>query len=900
MQIREIQIDGFGVFSNDRVNDLSSGLNVIYGPNEFGKTTLLEFIRRMMFGFPRKSQKVNQYQPINGGSLGGALKCVLASGQLFSIVRQAENKSGPIIRTASFENRGQSYLDTLFGHATKEIFENLYAFTIDELHDIQSLRGEEIKTRIYGAGMGLGEVSLNEIEKEIDKNCGEIFKPRGIARMGMALNEVNEIENEIRQVQGNLEKFDELNVIASRLTEEKVAIKKQIGDLELQKKIYETRLEFFPVVIEILSAMEEVRNMGDILLFPENSIRKLNLVQLGKENLRKRIQEEERSYDELKINLNNLQVNYDLLQHEGDILFLQQSLKEVQSIIVDQVGIKNEREHVNAQIIVETGTIGHGWSEEKIMSFDLSETEKNMIQEFYNALSEARLGETSARDKLDLHREQKKSIKPKTIPFPWWKRQLPYWFSGVGLLAIGAGVTLGDYVLPGLGFILVSLGALIFNKFLVKPNHLEEEPDDTLEMSLVKSLDGAIRNKETVFMNWRSWLSERDLDEHLTPLVTDKLDNRASNIKNMIVQRRGLDQRLSAMEMTIQEVSRRVKNIAPLLEQFTVNSDIPTNIHIIVRHSDEARLAKEKKETLETQCRELADKIDRLKDKEKKQDNELLEILRSAGASSEKDFVKKYSTFEKRNNLNRTIEQNKGYVQSRVGLGSFYDKFIESVRSSSQEENQQKLEETSEMLRELNLDKDRLLQVIGETMTKIDQLMNDDDLSKKQVKLELGQQTIKKCAQEWAVNKIALHMLGKAKKQYEKERQPSVIRAAEKIFTQITQGSYTRIFKPLESDDIFIVDGNERAKGILEMSRGTREQLYLAMRFGLIEEYEARSEPLPIIMDDIFVNFDDDRNNQMIDRVRSFAESRQVILLTCHKRTLEAYAAQGANAVTIA
>ena len=42
------------------------------------------------------------------------------------------------------------------------------------------------------------------------------------------------------------------------------------------------------------------------------------------------------------------------------------------------------------------------------------------------------------------------------------------------------------------------------------------------------------------------------------------------------------------------------------------------------------------------------------------------------------------------------------------------------------------------------------------------------------------------------------------------------------------------------------------------MSRGTREQLYLAMRFGLIEEYEARSEPLPIIMDDVFVNFDDD------------------------------------------
>ena len=141
-------------------------------------------------------------------------------------------------------------------------------------------------------------------------------------------------------------------------------------------------------------------------------------------------------------------------------------------------------------------------------------------------------------------------------------------------------------------------------------------------------------------------------------------------------------------------------------------------------------------------------------------------------------------------------------------------------------------------------------------------------------------------------------MLNRGKKQYEKERQPSVIRAAEKMFTHITQGSYTRIFKPMESDDIFIVDGSERAKGILEMSRGTREQLYLAMRLGLIEEYEARSEPLPIIMDDVFVNFDDDRNDQMIGRVQHFAESRQVIVLTCHKRILEAYSGKGANTIT--
>ena len=237
--------------------------------------------------------------------------------------------------------------------------------------------------------------------------------------------------------------------------------------MELKKNIYETRLEFFPVVIEILRDMDEINRMEDILSFPENGMQKLNLIQLEKENLVKRIREEERSLDELKINLCNTMVNEALLKHEGDILFLQQSLKEVQSINIDQVKIKDEREYINAQITVDIAAIGHGWEEEKIMRFELNQTEKNEIQEFYNALSEARQNTNSATDKLELHREQKKNNKPKILPFPWWKRQLPYWLSGIGLIGIVVGIIFGNYILPGVGIFLIALGALLYNKFLL-------------------------------------------------------------------------------------------------------------------------------------------------------------------------------------------------------------------------------------------------------------------------------------------------------------------------------------------------------------------------------------------------------------------------------------------------
>jgi len=899
MEIKEIQVDRFGVFLNKNIKGLSSGLNIIYGPNEFGKTTLLEFIRRMLFGFPKKSSKVNHYKPVNGGQAGGILKCALASKQIISIIREEENKDGPVIRSESVENRGQPYLDSLLGYATKEVFKNLYAFTVDELHDVESLRDEQIKSRIYGAGMGLGEVSLGEIEKEIDKNCIEIFRPRGQARIGIALSQINEVEKEIGQAQENLEKFNELTKKLFQLDAEKSTLIKRIDDLGLNKKLLETKQELFPVVIEILSAAQEIGRMESITEFPDNGMSKLSSMQSEKKNLLQKISEEEQIYDELKINLNNLVVNEALLRQEGDVLFLQQSLKEIQSITKDKVKIKNESDNINVQIIDGINEMGIDWTEAQVAKFELSEVEKKEIQEFYIQLSESRQRKTSAKDKHSLHQEHREANKPKPQkPSLSWKEVLPYGLIIVGFFGMAAGSITNDYFFVGIGFFMICFGALLRNKFLVKPKP-KEEPADNLGITLENNLNEASEIREALFREWHLWLKEKGLNEHLSPLAAEKLNDKASAIKIRMVQREGLNERLSYMTRTVEEVSRRIEKIVPHLKNYVVDSDVYTNIQVIGRHADESRLAREKKENLEIQSRGLTEKIDKIKDRVKEKNNELLLFLRSVGVEDEKNFIAKNNIGERKKYLDGIIYEKKGYVQSRVGLGNAYEEFVDSVKVSNLEENHQKIGIISEELRQLNETKDRLLEVIGETRIRIDYLISSEDMSKKQVELEIGRQKIKEHANEWVVNKVALYMLNKARKKYEKERQPSVIKAAEKIFTHTTQGRYRRIFKPMDSDDILIVDEHERTKGLLEMSRGTREQLYLAMRFGLIAEYEKRSEPLPIIMDDVFVNFDDDRNNQIIDRVKYFAKNRQIIILTCHKRTLEAYSAEGANAVTI-
>ena len=137
---------------------------------------------------------------------------------------------------------------------------------------------------------------------------------------------------------------------------------------------------------------------------------------------------------------------------------------------------------------------------------------------------------------------------------------------------------------------MVCFGALLRNKFLVKPKP-KEEPADNLGITLEKNLKEASEIREAVFRGWHLWLKEKDLNEHLSPLAVEKLNDKASAVKIRMTQREALDERLSDMTRIVEEVSRRIEKIIPHLKNYIVDSDVYTNIQVIGRHADEARLA---------------------------------------------------------------------------------------------------------------------------------------------------------------------------------------------------------------------------------------------------------------------------------------------------------------------
>ena len=182
--------------------------------------------------------------------------------------------------------------------------------------------------------------------------------------------------------------------------------------------------------------------------------------------------------------------------------------------------------------------------------------------------------------------------------------------------------------------------------------------------------------------------------------------------------------------------------------------------------------------------------------------------------------------------------------------------------------------------------------------TEQDNLVSADKLVVLHNEHERCIEQIRNCASQWAKYKAAELLITRAVNKYEQERQPEVISQATEIFKRLTGGVYVNIRKPAESDDLLLVGASGATRKVLELSRGTREQLYLAMRLGLIEQYEEKTESLPLMFDDVLVNFDKTRLKSAVETIFKFAKRRQIIVLTCHENIYSLLLKYGANDVS--
>jgi len=132
-----------------------------------------------------------------------------------------------------------------------------------------------------------------------------------------------------------------------------------------------------------------------------------------------------------------------------------------------------------------------------------------------------------------------------------------------------------------------------------------------------------------------------------------------------------------------------------------------------------------------------------------------------------------------------------------------------------------------------------------------------------------------------------------------RDHQPPVLRDASHWLARLTDGRHTAITTTIDEARLEVHDRDGSVWKPERLSRGTREQVFLALRLALVRDLQRHGVPLPIVMDDALVNFDDDRARAaarvLVEFLADHPGERQMLVFTCHAHVAEIFAEANAT-----
>lgn len=157
---------------------------------------------------------------------------------------------------------------------------------------------------------------------------------------------------------------------------------------------------------------------------------------------------------------------------------------------------------------------------------------------------------------------------------------------------------------------------------------------------------------------------------------------------------------------------------------------------------------------------------------------------------------------------------------------------------------------------------------------------------------ELNQQKIAhatELAERYSAAKLSASILRSTIEKFRAEHQGPLMERANELFPMLTGGEYKGVAVDWAGDEqvIVAIDSHDEKLGVDELSDGTREQLFLALRIAAIERWVDSSTAVPVLFDDVFLESDDARSARIFKVLRELAKKTQVIVFTHHAHLLE-------------
>ena len=1019
MRLIDLKIDGFGVWSGLRLDEVSPHLTVFYGPNEAGKTTLMQFVRTMLYGF--STQRRERYLPPVRATKAGGMARVDSPHGRFTLQRHDDPNKNPLyghLRIAAADGAPQDdrLLATLLTGVDEAIFNNIFACGLREIQELGSLTDTAAADLLYKLSTGLDRVSLVDVTRELTTSRQRLLssdhRPAQIdaliQKRDQLLTDLEPLKDGARQYGRLLAQRDALEFDISRIEREQAAAEHSWRLLDVALTVrdkWNQRVEL-DVHLAALAEMPQVPpgSIEDIDRLNERLSkrrRRMKWIVKQRAGIKKEaatitvertlwrqvprieaVLEQQIWVGKIEEDVKQLQAEHSVYQRELRIAADQLAHEKSES----QKGQNLAPEH-RAELVHTARLLSRAQRRARDATAKLQEsktTADSLSGEVQSILSQRqerdltraieKAGTLVANlrrriqldERLDQMKRQYNALADDNHGI-LDRQLLPVWvLSGLGVIfALGVALIMLGTFLPELsstGWSLAPLGlggsmlaflvkqvleraaAQRFSESQRQLTMINQQMDELKgeresldsqtargsgppqvrlsqaerDLATLEELMGQDSRRATATAvaenaqreakeaeealhsarrRWKQALGASGLPENLDPrqlkYVGQKQDQRET-------LRREIDHRRDELENKQRELRQIGERTSLMLRELGV---VPSTASV----ADQMQQLRQTLDTLQgkwTRREQLRKRLKSLRLHERKlsklQKRDMIrrrKLLERSNVADEPELRHRSSQADRLIELR--LERDELTRQIALALGSHVteDMVREQFTDIPPSQLERYAEEVADRRLALSQELQKVLEQRGRLGEQLSQIANDRRLAFKQLELSTIEQQLHDAIERWQVVAVTSRLLESIRKQFELDRQPQTLREASLFLARLTEGHYVRVWTPLDRDTLIVDDGQGQSLDIERLSRGTREQVFLSLRLALVAGFARRGINLPMVLDDIMVNFDAGRARAAAATLKDFAEAgNQIIIFTCHEHIAHLFLAQGTAA----
>ncbi|MBT8371130.1 MAG: hypothetical protein KJO34_09225, partial [Deltaproteobacteria bacterium] len=390
--------------------------------------------------------------------------------------------------------------------------------------------------------------------------------------------------------------------------------------------------------------------------------------------------------------------------------------------------------------------------------------------------------------------------------------------------------------------------------------------------------------------DWEKAVRPLGLDADAIPPQASAVMNELKDLFDKLKEADILQKRIEGIDRDADQFGQRVSGLADTLARDLKELPIEAAAAELNTRLTRARTAESRRQTLQDQLSREKKRLDKSIQAITRTETRLSAMCQEAGCSRYDELP----AAEKRSDKRLQLEADLSNLDERLlklSGGATIDEFITAALKVDPDGIPGDIALLNEDIEKLNKEKSDLNQTIGEErneLSKMDGSARAAEMAE-DIQNQIGR--LENDIEQYARLKIAARVLHQAIEQYRDKSQGPVLSRASELFQQITGGSFEGV--RAEFDDHgnpMLVGMRTRGTEIVSvdgMSDGTADQLYLALRLAGLEEYLANNEPIPFIVDDILIKFDDARATATLQALAELSAKTQVIFFTHHRHLVK-------------